>query len=93
MDYTNIYFKKNYNNSSTSAAAVLVLPLPVAITSKALLLLPQMPPFLSVTNDSATLSIACNWEVEQQELQTGSVAIKGKYAIRRTDTWRIENHG
>ena len=32
-----------------------------------------------------------NWEVEQQELQTGSVAIKGKYALRRTDTGEILN--
>ena len=32
-----------------------------------------------------------NWEVEQQELQSGSVAIKGKYALCRTDTGEILN--
>lgn len=32
-----------------------------------------------------------NWEVEQQELQTGNVAIKGKFALRRTDTGKILN--
>ena len=32
-----------------------------------------------------------NWEVEQQELQTGNVAIKGKYVLQRNDTGAILN--
>lgn len=32
-----------------------------------------------------------NWEVEQQELQIGNGTIKGKYALRRTDTGEILN--
>ena len=41
-------------STSTIAAAVLVLPEPVAITNKALLLLPHIPLALSVTKVSAT---------------------------------------
>ena len=37
------------------------------------------------------LKRALNWEVEQQELQTGNVAIKGKYVLQRNDTGAILN--